>query len=164
MKLSQLKQIIKEEIQNSLKEAPKSLTLKPLDFTKFEKLLKLAVTPLPEKMVEDEDYEGDTLSGVKKLKSIEYNMTLLKKFSELYTAGDRQGVLDFLSENADVQFGFLVEDEYASEILKNKKLGKIIDNIDDKLQDLSYPFYEIEPDYAARGYNELADAIAKLSL
>jgi hypothetical protein len=164
MKLSQLKQIIKEEIENSLKEAPKSSTLKPLDFIKFEKLLKLAVTPLPEKMVEDKDYEGDTLSGVKKLKSIEYNMTLLKKFSELYTAGDTQGVLDFLSKNANVQFGFLVDDEYASEILKNKKLGEIINNIEDKLQYLSYPFYEIDPDDTVRGYNELAGAIDKLSL
>ncbi len=115
-------------------------------------------------MVEDKDYEGDTLSGVKKLKSIEYNMTLLKKFSELYTAGDTQGVLDFLSKNANVQFGFLVDDEYASEILKNKKLGKIIDNIEDKLQYLSYPFYEIDPDDTVRGYNELAGAIDKLSL
>ncbi len=162
MKLSQLRQIIKEEVENALKEENGSL--KPLDFTKFEKLLKLAVTPLPEKMVEDEDYEGDTLSGSEKLSYIGYNMTLLKKFSELYTAGNTQGVLDFLSKKANVQFGFLVEDDYASEILKDKKLGKIIDDINDKLESLSYSFYEIEPDYVARGYNELADAIAKLPL
>jgi hypothetical protein len=165
MKLSQLKQIIKEEIEGALKEAPKSPTLKDLDFNKFEQILKLVTTPLTTAMLDDESegYEGSTISGFKKFKGVEYLAKFLKKFSELYTTGDKadyKKVLNLLSDNTDTLFHICDEDDSA-EMLKDKKLAKSLTDVNEALSSFGYSVYEIDPDYVAKDYNKLADAVAK---
>ena len=169
-----LKQIIREEIQNVLKEASvvkeaKSVPLKNLDFNKFEQILKLVTTPLTTAVLDNDEYEGyegETISGFKKFKQIEYLAKFLKKFSDLYKTGnnaDYQKVLDLLDDNTDTRFAICDEDESA-EMLKNKKLAKSLTDVNEALSSFEYSVYEIEPEYVAKDYNKLADAVAKFKV
>jgi len=165
MKLSQLKQIIQEEIQNSLKEAPKSSTLKDLDFNKFDQILQLVTTPLTTATLdldEYEGYEGSTISGYKKVKEIEYIAKFLKKFSELYKANSPKA-MDLLDKESDTIFT-ICDDDDSAEMLKDKKLAKALTDVNEALSSLMYSVPEMELDYVAKDYNKLADVVAKFGL
>ena len=159
-----LKQIIREEIQNVLKEAS-SKPLKNLDFNKFEQILKLVTTPLTTAVLDNDEYEGyegETISGFKKFKDIQYLAKFLMDFSKFYKT-NREKAVDLLSDNTDTRFAICDEDESA-EMLKNKKLAKSLTDINDILLSFEYSVYEMEVDDLAVDYNKLADAVARLKM
>ena len=115
MNTIKLKQIIREEVQNVLKEAS-SKPLKNLDFNKFEQILKLVTTPLTTAVLDDESegYEGETISGFKKFKDIQYLAKFLMDFSKFYKTGDNadfRKALDLLSDNTDTLFAICDDDD-----------------------------------------------------
>ena len=161
-----LKQIIREEVQNVLKEA-KSVPLKDLDFDKFDKILKLVTTPLTTAVLDDESegYEGKTISGFKKFKDIRYITEFLMDFSKFYKTGnkaDYQKVLDLLK---DLTYATLwICEDNSAEMLKDKKLAKSLTDINKVLSSIGDAVYDKEPDYIAKYYNTLADAVARLKM
>jgi len=167
MNSKQLKQIIREEVSNVLKEA-RQLPLKDLDFAKFDQILKLVSTPLTAAVLDDdyEDYEGETISGFKKFKGIEYLAKFLMDFSKFYKTGtnaDFKKVLDLLSDNTDTLFAICSDDDSA-EMLKDKKLAKALTDVNEALSSFGYSVYEIEPDLVAKDYNKLADVVKKFKV
>ena len=167
MNTIKLKQIIREEVQNVLKEAS-SKPLKNLDFNKFEQILKLVTTPLTTAVLDDESegYEGETISGFKKFKDIQYLAKFLMDFSKFYKTGDNadfRKALDLLSDNTDTLFA-ICDDDDSAEMLKNKKLAKSLTDVNEALSSFGYSVYEIEPDAVAKDYNKLADAVARLKM
>ena len=151
-----------------VKEAS-SVPLKNLDFNKFEQILKLVTTPLTTAVLdteEYEDYEGETISGFKKFKDIQYLAKFLMDFSKFYKTGnnaDFRKALDLLSDNTDTLFAICDNDDSA-EMLKNKKLAKSLTDVNEALSSFGYSVYEIEPDAVAKDYNKLADAVARLKM
>jgi RNA binding exosome subunit len=147
----------------------KTVTLKDLDFNKFDKILKLVTTPLTTDTLDTEEYEGyegSTISGYKKVKEIEYIAKFLKKFSELYKTGDNadfKKALDLLSDNTDTLFA-ICDDDDSAEMLKDKKLAKSLTDVNDVISSLGYSVYEIEPALVADHYNKLASAIDKAKI
>lgn len=168
MNTIKLKQIIREEIQNVLKEAS-SKPLKNLDFNKFEQILKLVTTPLTTAVLDNDEYEGyegETISGFKKFKQIEYLAKFLTDFSKFYKTGtnaDFRKVLDLLEDNTDTLFAICNDDDSA-EMLANKKLAKSLTDVNEALSSFGYSVYEIEPNQVAADYNKLADAVARLKM
>ena len=110
MKASEFKKLIREEVSSVLKEAKPAL--KDLDFNKFDQILKLVTTPLTASVLDDdyEDYEGETISGYKKVREIEYVAKFLKKFSELYKTNSPK-ILDLLSKESDTIFTICSDDD-----------------------------------------------------
>jgi len=163
MNSKQLQQIIREEVSNVLKEA-RQLPLKDLDFAKFDQILKLVTTPLTASVLDDdyEDYEGETISGYKKVREIEYVAKFLKKFSELYKTNSPK-ILDLLSKESDTIFTICSDDDSA-EMFKDKKLAKALTDVNEALSDLMYSVPEIDDDYVAKDYNKLADAVKKFKV
>ena len=98
MKKSELRQIIKEEIENSLKEAPATPALKPLDFTKLDNIFNVLTTPQPG--LEDSAYK--TISD-EKPGSFKYVAKFLQKLAEMHAKGD-QKFIDFIA-NSLKEFG-----------------------------------------------------------
>jgi hypothetical protein len=147
----------------------KSPTLKDLDFNKFEQILKLVTTPLTTAVLDNDEYEGyegETISGFKKFKQIEYLTKFLIDFSKFYKTGnnaDFKKVLDLLSDNTDTLFAICNDDDSA-EMLANKKLAKSLTDVNEALSSFGYSVYEIDPDLVAKDYNKLADAVARLKM
>lgn len=167
MNSKQLQQIIREEVSNVLKEAS-STPLKDLDFNKFDQILKLVTTPLTASVLDDdyEDYEGETISGFKKFKGIEYLAKFLLDFSKFYKTGDNadfKKVLDLLSDNTDTLFAICSDDDSA-EMLKDKKLAKALTDVNEALSSFGYSVYEIDPAFVAKHYNKLADVVKKFKV
>jgi hypothetical protein len=158
MKTSQLKQIIKEEIQNFLKEAPKSPTLKPLDLAKLDKILALLTAPLPG--IEESGY--DSVSD-EKPGSFKYITKFLKKLADAHAKGD-QKFIDFIADNTDTfPPSVLIEDD-VTDYLEDKTLAKQIQELMDVFYGMDYNLYEIEPDDVIRSYNDLADLVTKFKI
>jgi len=163
MNSKQLKQIIREEVSNVLKEAS-SKPLKTLDFAKFDKILKLVSTPLTAAILDDEseDYEGDTISGFKSFSKIKYISNFLNEFSKLYNT-NRSKAMDLLDKNTDTMFT-ISDDDDGPEVLRDKNLAKQLIELNNKLSDLMYAVEEFELDYAAKIYNEIADIVKKFKV
>jgi hypothetical protein len=168
MNSKQLKQIIREEVQNVLKEA-RQMPLKDLDFAKFDQILKLVTTPLTTAVLDNDEYEGyegETISGFKKFKGIQYLAKFLMDFSKFYKTGDNadfKKVLDLLSDNTDTLFAICNDDESA-EMLKDKKLAKALTDVNEALSSFGYSVYDIDPALVANHYNKLADAVKKFKV
>lgn len=168
MNSKQLKQIIREEVSNVLKEAS-STPLKDLDFAKFDQILKLVTTPLTTAVLDNDEYEGyegETISGYKKFREIEYIAKFLMDFSKFYKTGtnaDFKKALDLLSDNTDTLFAICDNDDSA-EMLKDKKLAQALTDVNEALSSLGYSIYEIDPALVARYYNKLADAVKKFKV
>jgi hypothetical protein len=163
MNSKQLKQIIREEVSNVLKEA-RRMPLKDLDFAKFDQILKLVTTPLTAAVLDDdyEDYEGETISGFKKFKGIEYIAKFLKKFSELYKTNSSKA-MDLLDKESDTIFT-ICDDDDSAEMFKDKKLAKALTDVNEALSSLMYSVSEIDLDYVAKDYNKLADVVKKFKV
>ena len=155
MKLSQLKQIIKEEIENSLKEAPATPALKPLDFTKLDNIFNVLTTPQPG--LEDSAYK--TISD-EKPGSFKYVAKFLQKLAEMHAKGD-QKFIDFIAKNTDTFPPSVTVEDDITDYLKDKNLAKQIQKLNDIFYGIDYNLYEIEPDDVIRSYNELADFVNK---
>jgi hypothetical protein len=157
MKLSQLKQIIKEEIQNSLKEAPATPALKPLDFTKLDNIFNVLTTPQPGLSKEESGYE--TISD-EKPGSFKYVTKFLQKLADAHAKGDKK-FIDFISKNTDTFPPSVTVEDDITDYLKDKNLAKQIQKLNDIFYGIDYNLYEIEPDDVIRSYNELADFVNK---
>ena len=143
----------------------KSPTLKDLDFKKFDQILKLVTIPLTTDMLdldEYEDYEGSTISGYEKVKEVEYITKFLKEFSELYKT-DYEKAINLLGEESDSSFA-ICDDDDSAEMLKDKKLAKQLTDVNDALISFSFSIPEMDPDYVAKDYNKLADAVSKAKI
>ena len=142
----------------------KSPTLKDLDFNKFDQILKLVTTPLTASVLDDdyEDYEGETISGYKKVKEIEYITKFLKEFSELYKT-DYEKAINLLSKESNSSFA-ICDDDDSAEMFKDKKLAKALTDVNDALISFSFSIPEIDPDYVAKDYNKLVDAVNKAKI
>jgi hypothetical protein len=115
---------------------------------------------------EYEGYEGETISGFKKFKGIEYLAKFLMDFSKFYKTGDNadfKKVLDLLSDNTDTLFAICDNDDSA-EMLKDKKLAKALTDVNEALSSFGYSVYEIDPALVANHYNKLADAVKKFKV
>jgi hypothetical protein len=151
--------------ESFVNEAKSGVKLKDLDFNKLDQILKLVTTPLTTAMLdteEYEDYEGSTISGYKKIKDVEYIAKFLKKFSELYTT-DYKKAIELLFKNSDSSFS-IGDDDDSAEMLKDKKLAKQLTDVNDALISFSFSIPEMEPDYVAKDYNKLADAVSKVKM
>lgn len=151
--------------ENFVNEAKSDVKLKDLDFNKLDQILKLVTTPLTTAMLdteEYEDYEGETISGYKKLKDVEYIAKFLKKFSELYTT-DSKKAIELLFKNSDNSFA-IGDDDDSAEMLKDKKLAKQLTDVNDALISFSFSIPEMNPDYVAKDYNKLADVVSKVKI
>jgi hypothetical protein len=155
MKLSQLKQIIKEEIENSLKEAAATPALKPLDFTKLDNIFNVLTTPQPG--LEDSAYK--TISD-EKPGSFKYVAKFLQKLADAHAKGD-QKFIDFIAKNTDTFPPSVTVEDDITDYLKDKNLAKQIQKLNDICYGMDYNLYEIEPDDVIRSYNELADFVNK---
>jgi len=148
----------------SLVKEASSKPLKDLDFAKFDKILKLVSTPLTAAILDDEseDYEGDTISGFKSFSKIKYISKFLNDFSKLYSTNFNK-TLDLLDKNTDTMFT-ISDDDDGAEVLRDKNLAKQLIELNDKLSDLMYAVYDIEPDDVAKIYNEIADIVKKFKV
>ena len=155
MKLSQLRQIIKEEVENTLKEAPKSSTLKPLDLNKLDKIFDLLTSPLPG--LEESGY--DSISD-EKPGSFKYVTKFLQKLADAHTKGN-QKFIDFIAKNADAFPPSVTVEDDITDYLEDKNLAKQIQRLNDIFYGIDYNLYEIEPDDVIESYNELADFVNK---
>ena len=158
MKTSQLKQIIKEEIQNFLKEAPKSPTLKPLDLAKLDKIFALLTAPLPG--IEESGY--DSVSD-KKPGSFRYIIKFLKKLADAHAKG-AQEFIDFIADNTNSFPSEVTVEDDVTDYLEDKNLAKQIQKLNDICYSMDYTLYDIEPEDVIRVYNELADFVTKFKI
>jgi hypothetical protein len=155
MKLSQLKQIIKEEIESTLKEANGMPALKPLDFNKLDQVLNILTTPQPG--LEDSGYK--TLSNSKP-GSFKYIPKFLQKLADMHAKG-HQPFVNFIAKNTDTFPPDVTVEDDITDYLKDKNLAKQIQKLNDICYSMDYNLYEIEPEDVIRSYNELADFLTK---
>lgn len=155
MKLSQLRQIIKEEIESTLKEASDMPALKPLDFNKLDQVFNVLTTPQPG--LEDSAYK--TLSDSKP-GYFKYITKFLQKLAEAHAKG-RQPFVNFIAKNTDTFPPDVTVEDDITDYLKDKNLAKQIQKLNDICYGMDYNLYEIEPEDVIRSYNELADFLTK---
>jgi len=149
---SQANEMMEKE---SLKEA--AATLKPLDFTKLNKILDLLTTPLPG--LEKGEYESLT---EEEPGSFEYIAEFLKELAEAHAKGSEEFV-DFIADNTDTfPPSVLIEDD-VTDYLEDKKLAKQIQELNDAFYSMNYNLYNAN-DKVISAYNSLADLVAKFKI
>jgi hypothetical protein len=156
MKLSQLKQIIKEEIQNSLKEAPKSSTLKDLDFKKLAKIFAIAEAPIPE--FADDNDKPESISGGNP-GGLKFQLNFLMRLSKRYAEGEK--VFEkFIEKNDDPGLGMFYEDDVVNG-LKDKNLANKLQTVEDALTSVQGAMEYTDPSEVIEAYNKLVDAVSQ---
>ena len=158
MKLSQLKQIIKEEIQNSLKEAA-TPALKPLDFTKLDQIHTLLSTPHPD--LKNQGY-GETISGYKKA-DYSNELKALKKFAKAHAKGYDE-LADLIADNEEIFAFSTFEEDDRPDFLKDKKLANYLRQYEDAWSNLDAYAQDIDVNNTIKAYNTLADVVAKFKM
>ena len=154
MKLSQLKQIIKEEIQNALKE--ESSALKSLDFKKLAKIFAIAEEPRPE-FVDDDD-KPESISGGKP-GGLNFQLKFLMTLSKKYAEGDK--VFEkWIEKNDDPGLGMFYEDDVVDG-LKDQNLAKRLQLVEDALTSVQGAMEYTDPIDVISAYNELVDAVSQ---
>ena len=168
MKLSQLKQIIKEEIQNSLKEASPN-ELKSMDFNKLQKIFEFIT--MPKEDLWDPIKVKKGIWDMSEYKSISgydpgrFNSVLiyLKKVAEAY-AGGEESFNNLTLKYKDQVPSSVVEADHLPNYLKDKNLGKQIKNLDEIFRKIDYFLYEDSPKNLKQSYNKLVDWVNNFSM
>ena len=168
MKLSQLKQIIKEEVDKVLKEASPN-ELKNMDFNKLQKIFKFIT--MPQEDLWDPIKVKKGVWDMSEYKSIsgydpgEFNSALiyLKKVAEAYAGGEES--FDNLTLKYKNQVPpSVVEADHLPDYLKDKNLGKQIKNLNKIFQEIDYFLYENSPKNLMQSYNKLVDWVNNFSM
>jgi hypothetical protein len=168
MKKSELKQLIKEEIEKVLKEASPN-ELKNLDFNKLQKIFNFITKPQkdlwdPIKVKKG----GDDMSEYKSISGYdpgEFNSVViyLKKLAEAY-AGGEENFDNFIFKYKNQIPSSVTEIDKLPSYLKDKNLGAQIKNLNTIFQKMDYFMYENSPKYFIQSYNKLVDWVNNFSI
>ena len=168
MKLSQLKQIIKEEVEKVLKEASPN-ELKSMDFNKLQKIFEFIT--MPKEDLWDPIKVKKGIWDMSEYKSISgydpgrFNSVLiyLKKVAEAYAGGEESFDNLTLKYKGQVPSS-VVEADHLPNYLKDKNLGKQIKNLNEIFRKIDYFLYEDSPKNLMQSYNKLVDWVNNFSM
>jgi hypothetical protein len=168
MKKSELKQLIREEIEKTLKEASTN-ELKNLDFNKLQKIFKFITMPQENLWDPIKVKKGD--NDMSEYKSIsgydpgEFNsvMVYLKKLVEEYAKG-KESFDNFIFKYKNQIPSSVTEIDSLPDYLKDKNLGKQIKNLNKIFQEIDYFLYEDSLNNFIKSYNKLVDWVNNFTI
>ena len=168
MKAQEFRNLIREEIQKVLKEASLN-ELKEMDFNKLQKIFAYITTPQEDLWdpikVEKGQWdmsEQKTISGYDK-NEFKSDLIYLKKLADAYTKGGE--IFDkSISRYNDQVHSSVLESDHLADYLKDKNLGKQIQNLDNIYSQLANFLDSGSTKNVIQSYNKLVDWVKNFKL
>ena len=168
MKALELKNLIREEIRRVLKEASLN-ELKDMDFNKLQKIFKYITMPQEDlwdpikvKKGQWDMSEQKTISGYDQ-GEFKSDLIYLKKLADAYTKGGE--IFDkSISRYNDQVHSSVLESDHLAGYLKDKNLGKQIQNLDNIYSHLANFLDSGSTKNVIQSYNKLVDWVKNFKL